>query len=220
MPYALAVGAGGSPQLWRNTRTPRSDGGVDQSLPLFTCYYGLAWHPLRGLVDLDGSDLWDKAVERCMADRAWGMERHSPWWGVSAGDGPRGYAAYSPANSDGTVHPTAALAAMSVLPADVERDVMAWRQEPNWDKVNGPCGLAPFNAAEDWYAGDYVGIDLGSFFLAYANRHSGLVSRLWARHPRARAALAALFRRRTEEEVAPRRGNRVRRPGPVARATG
>ena len=85
---------------------------------LFTSYYGLGWHMLEGRLDPDGVDLWQNARAAALANRAFChvareqtyQRKWGAWWGISAGDSPRGYIAPGPVANDagGTVWPTAA----------------------------------------------------------------------------------------------------------------
>jgi hypothetical protein len=206
----LAIGApaqGVDPKIWRNMAVRQ---GTVQGLTilnpthgLFTSYYGLGWHMLRGQRDQDGVDLWANARAAALANRAfcraakadsyrseWGS-----WWGISAGDSPDGYIAPGLVGSDagGTVWPTTALAAWPWAPQEIEQDLEAWARSPLWDDVLGPYGLSPFNIQKQWIGTDLIGIDLGSFSLGVANHRRGTVWNLWKQHPIAQQAIARIY---------------------------
>ena len=210
MPYFLAVGSRTHPiaaRLWYETDVVRGRlGGVEvlnPTHPLFTSYYGLGWHDLKGLVDREGVDLWGNARDAAVANRevcrqlarryrTYGEEAGG-WWGLSAGDSPAGYVAPNPlvGDADGTVWPVATLAALPWMP-ELEREVMAWRASRSWGEVEGKYGLSPFTLEKGWVGPDLLGIDLGSFAVCYANYRRGTVWELWMRHPVAKGAVGRL----------------------------
>jgi hypothetical protein len=206
----LAIGAstkGVDQGVWRNmaVRTGQVEGRtiLNPTHPLFTSYYGLGWHMLEGRVDPDGVDLWQNARAAALANRAFchaaRAETYQPrwgaWWGISAGDSPRGYVAPGPVGTDaqGTVWPMAALAALPWASQEIEQDLEAWAKSPVWEYVLGPYGLAPFNLEEHWIGTDLIGIDLGSFYLAVANHRRATAWDLWKQHPIARQASARIY---------------------------
>jgi len=211
MPYFLAVGSRSHPipwQYWYNTDVRYGDVLGQRILnpthPLFTSYYGLGWHHLKGLVDKDGVDLENNAWDAALANRQFcrNMAKNNPsyapeyggWWGISAGDSPDGYVApglvYGDAN--GTVWPIPALAAMPWIHETVEKDIIEWQKSAVWGVISGPYGLAPFNLKQAWIGRDLIGIDLGSFYINLANHRNGTVNGLWMRHPVAVSALDRL----------------------------
>lgn len=211
MAYFLAVGARTAaiaPQLWYNTRVVRGTLQGERILnpehPLFTSYYGLGWHDLEGRVDLDGVDLFENARRAALANRAFCRslaarfpvygEARGGWWGISAGDSPRGYVARGPRiqEADGMVWPVAALAALPWIPAVLSADLQTWSRSDPWSRVSGRYGLSPFNLSADWIGTDVVGIDLGSFYLSLANYRRRTIWDLWKEHPIARNALRRL----------------------------
>ena len=217
MAYFLATGSRThpiDPQCWYNTEVRRGKVAglevLNPTQPLFTSYYGLCWHNLSGKVDREGGDLDANAREAALANRAFCREMagrfstysvgRGGWWGLSAGDSPRGYEAVGPveAEVDGTVWPVAALAALPWVPEELNRDLIQWHVGPDWSAVAGAYGVAPFNADRKWVGRDLIGIDLGSFYLNLANLRHGTVRDLWMSHPIARSALSRLGYRARE----------------------
>ena len=216
MPVILAVGAQKNPvgaEVWYNARAVYGKKSgynlLNPTDPLFTSYYGLGWHDLRGMSDRDGVDLDKNARLAAMANRAFcraAAQRNATyrqtlggWWGISAGDSKQGYVAPSliPGDADGTVWPTTSIAAITWIPDVVRKDISSWRKSALWDVAAGPYGLAPFNVSERWVGRDLIGIDVGSFYINYANHKAGTVRNLWMKHPIARRALERLeFRKR------------------------
>jgi hypothetical protein len=211
MAYFLAIGSRSHPvdaQCWYNTSVVFGEVGgrkvLNARLPLFTSYYGLGWHALKGLVDKDGVNLDANAREAALANRefcralgqssATYREEYGEWWGISAGDSPAGYVAPQliPGDANGTVWPTAAIAAVPWAPDEIRTDVGVWRSSPLWQYVCGMYGLAPFNVDAGWMGADVIGIDLGSFYINWANHRNETVQQLWMKHPVAKAALERL----------------------------
>ena len=211
MAYFLAVGSRShpiDPQCWYNTSVTFGEVQGHKVLnarhPLFTSYYGLGWHDLKGRVDKDGVDLDANARQAALANRTFcrGQIENSMtysealggWWGISAGDSPSGYVAPELILGDarGTVWPVASLAAVPWLPSEIETDLDNWRNSPLWPIVSGTYGLAPFNLDVEWVGRDLIGIDLGSFYINLANHRNGTIQRLWMRHPVAKLALERL----------------------------
>src|SRR5207245_379412 len=126
--------------------------------PLFTSYYGLGWAHLEGMPDRDGVDFHASARAAALANREFCRtvaakkyvtfrEAEGGWWGISAGDSPRGYVAPGPVLSaiDGTVWPTASAAAVTWAPQEIAEDLLRWHGSRNWVRATGPNGLSPFN---------------------------------------------------------------------------
>jgi hypothetical protein len=211
MAYFLAVGSQTHPidvQLWYNTevkyRTIADFKVLNGEHPLFTSNYGLGWHDLRDLADLDGVNLYDNARKAALANRAFCramadrhrtfLESEGGWWGLSAGDAPKGYVAQGPVleDVDGTVWPVAALAALPWMVKEMRADLPHWQASPVWPRVNGEGGLASFNLDKNWFCPDLLGIDLGSFYLSLANYRNETIWKVWKRHPVGERALRKL----------------------------
>jgi len=216
MAYFLAIGSRThpvSPGLWYNTQVVRREVAghsiLNPTHPLFTSNYSLSWHDLRGLQDRDGVDLERNARDAALANRdfcrslAKDHAAYAPangaWFGISAGDGPRGYEAPGLIHGDanGTVWPMAALAALPWIPNELEEDVERWRNSSIWPVVSGPYGLAPFNLDQGWIGQDLIAIDLGSYYLNLANVRNRTVTNLFMRHP---IAVSAVQRLQLEKE--------------------
>jgi hypothetical protein len=211
MAYFLAVGSRTHPidaQCWYNTAANyREVCGyklLNGDHPLFTSYYGLGWHDLEGRRDRDGVDLYANARAAALANRAFCRkltkeysayrDSEGSWWGISAGDSPTGYVASGlvAGDPDGTVWPTAALAALPWDPNGIREDLVRWRASKAWERASGVYGLAPFNLDQKWVGDDLIGIDLGSLYVNLANARNRTVWDLWKAHPVAVAALRKL----------------------------
>ena len=102
-----------------------------------------------------------------MAARSFATYRR--FWGLSDGDGPDGYRAYSPTLPlDGTAHLSATTAAVAHdLPAVWEN-----LQEAERDRAlgaRGRYGFSNVNLDRHWVSPDVVGIDAGAAVLALDN---------------------------------------------------
>jgi hypothetical protein len=211
MAYFLAAGSRThpiKPRYWYHTKVVYGKVSgyriLNPTHSLFTSYYGLGWHRLQGLVDRDGVDLDANARRAALANRAFcrAIARDHPtyakanggWWGLSAGDSPKGYVGHGPVKGqpDGTVWPTAALAALPWLKKELRADLARWKASPAWKKANGDYGLAPFNLTKKWVGKDLIGIDVGSFLVSLANVRNQTIWDLWMRHPVAVRALQRL----------------------------
>lgn len=212
MAYFLAVGSRTHPvdaELWYACRLVRGKLPgqrreiLNPRFPLFTSYYSLAWQDLAGYTDRDGVSMFDNARQTALANRdfcAALAERHATfaaenggWWGLSAGDSPKGYVAQGPTQTaDGTVWPLTALAALTLIPETLKADILRWHASEAWAKIDGPYGLAPFNLEQKWIARDILAIDAGSFLLDWANHRHGTIHTLWMRHPVAQNGLERL----------------------------
>jgi hypothetical protein len=211
MPYFLAVGSRThaiDSACWYNT--PVNSGKLcgytilNPGHPLFTSYYGLGWHDLRGKKDGTGLDLYGNARLAALANRAFCragghqfrsfQESEGGWWGISAGDSPKGYVAPGPvvAELDGTVWPTASLAALPWMPSELNEDLPRWQASKTWGRISGNYGLSPFNLDKDWIGPDLIGIDLGSFAINLANYRNRTVWDLWMHHTVAKNGLKRL----------------------------
>lgn len=212
MPYLLAAGAGRHAVDARLYYNVEAEFGVvagrrilNPAHALFTSYYGLAWVNLEGLHDADGVDYHANAREAALANRTYCLEiaskdfatyaaSYGGWWGLSAGDTPRGYDAKGPigGDPDGMAFPTAALAALPWIQTELQADLLRWRESRAWEKVLGKFGLAPFSVDRKWVGSDIIAIDVGSLLLNLINHRDGLIRKLWMSHPVATSALERL----------------------------
>jgi hypothetical protein len=224
MPCVLAAGSRThpvTPQCWYNMRIVRAsrtepiDGWtpdpelravLNPTHPLFTSYYGLAWINVAGLHDADGIDLWSNARVAALLNRAYCCQvaakrfktyadEQGGWWGLSAGDGPKGYVARGPTGGgdpDGTVWPTAALGSTAWVAGELSDDLVRWSSSPAWAKALGPFGLSPFSLDENWFGPDLLGIDLGATLAMWANARANTIHSLWSRHWLAQRGIEAL----------------------------
>lgn len=114
-------------------------------------------------------------------------------WGLTACDGPNGYAARDiyPANDDGTVAPTAALSSMPYVP-DQSMAALKYFYRTQGENLWGPYGFYDaFNLNVNWFAPSYLAIDQGPIVAMIENHRSGLFWDLFMKNPEIEPALLA-----------------------------
>lgn len=113
---------------------------------------------------------------------------------------------------DGTVAPYAAGSAIMFAPAESLAALRAFRTLRNedgkptiWrDPADGGYGFVDsFNLDQDFASDDYVGIDQGPMLLAIENARTGLIWKLFMRHPTVQRSLARLRLSSTTSQPAP-----------------
>lgn len=96
-------------------------------------------------------------------------------WGLTASDDPKGYAAHSPTNDNGTISPTAAISSIVYTPVQSLK-AMHYFHDKLKSKVWGPYGFYDaFNQQTGWYASSYLAIDEGPIIIMIENYRSGLL---------------------------------------------
>lgn len=175
--------------------------------PLFWAQMAPGYYDLRSLQDRSGRAWWQlwsnthQAHYNYCARRPQLYPHHQePLWGINACDQPPakpggaiGYGAQNPIDgeNDGTVAPTAALAAVTFLP-EIARRTLQDLSSVYRAKAWGKYGFAnAINPSRNWYDTDVIGIDLGMMLLAVENHRSGLIWRLTSAAPSTKKALAA-----------------------------
>lgn len=115
-------------------------------------------------------------------------------WGLTASDDPFGYLAHSPwpADDNGTISPTAALASMPYTPQEsmaALRHFYRIRGERLW----GEYGFRDaFNLDQNWYANSYLAIDQGPIVAMMENHRTGLLWKMFMKNPEIQPALTAV----------------------------
>ncbi len=175
--------------------------------------------PGRFGVDAPRIDWWENSRRAVLTHRARCLERTDctqrlgqNGWGLSACVGRDGYIVpeIQPNLRDAdqwydcTIAPYAAGSAIMFTPAESVAALRAFRELTGpdgrpwvWrDPTSGGYGLADaFCLAQNYVSDDYVGIDHGPLLLAIENARTGLVWKLFMRHPVARRAVERLAAR-------------------------
>lgn len=114
-------------------------------------------------------------------------------WGLTASDGPYGYAVHKPyGGDDGTLAPTAALGSTPYTPALSLAALKAMYRQYG-ERLYGPFGFRDaFNPTLDWYDPDYIAIDQGPIAVMIENFRSHLLWDLFMQNPEIQPALDAL----------------------------
>ena len=202
--YLMALGASGesgatnSPtpvrwEAWTSGYKWRQHHGFEfvEFAPLFGHQYSHCWVDFRGIVDAamrpHGIDYFENSRRATLAQRAYcianpgGFPNYGPLeWGLSACDGPKGYAARGapPAeNDDGTLAPTAVGGSIPFAPEVCIPTLRHWDRTYGkrlWGRYGFRDG---FNRKEDWWATDTLGIDQGAILILVENHRTGAVWR-------------------------------------------
>ncbi len=163
--------------------------------PLFGHQYSHCWVDFRHTADAymnsHNSTYFQNSRRATLAQRAYCMANPlgrvgygSNVWGLTACDGPTGYAARGapPAeNDDGTIAPTAAGGSMAFAP---EYALPALRQFYSYRRnIWTAYGFRDaFNLGQQWYAADELGIDQGPILIMIENYRTQRVWRLFMRN--------------------------------------
>lgn len=162
--------------------------------PLFMAQMASGFLDMRNLRDRQGRDWWTAWLNAHLVDQSY-CARNSEnrqsyaqgFWGLNANDlpPPAGYGANRPADgqNDGTVAPSAMLAAVMFTPAPAQVALTnLWHRHGG--QLWGRYGFSDaFNVDKDWYDKDVIGIDLGMMLVGVENRRTGLVWRLLSADP-------------------------------------
>jgi len=202
--YLMALGASGESgatnrltpvrwEAWTSGYKWRQHHGFEfvEFAPLFGHQYSHCWVDFRGIVDAamrpHGIDYFENSRRATLAQRAYcianpgGFPNYGPLeWGLSACDGPKGYAARGapPAeNDDGTLAPTAVGGSIPFAPEVCIPTLRHWDRSYGkrlWGRYGFRDG---FNRKEDWWATDTLGIDQGAILIMAENHRTGAVWR-------------------------------------------
>jgi hypothetical protein len=155
--------------------TPREGSIIGGDKPIFTHQYSQLFIDFRKFYDRYG-DYFTNATEATRFNRE--LAQSNPqyqtfregFWGLSAGNSPDGYRAFSPKNFNGTVCMACAGASVMFVP-DVEQDLEKWKSGDYGSRIWGIYGFADgFNLDRNWVAEQVYGITVGPLFLSFANR--------------------------------------------------
>ncbi|MFH0908566.1 MAG: glucoamylase family protein [bacterium] len=107
------------------------------------------------------------------------------FWGISASDGPRGYAAFAALYGmhDGTIPPYSLCGALPYAP-DLAMPTIRSLIANYGDRACNEYGfISAFNLDYDWFATDTIGIDQGMILLMIENYRSGFVWKTFMKSP-------------------------------------
>lgn len=173
---------------------------------LFAYLFSEAWLDTAKYVDADGIDWFDNTRRAALANRRFCIEHanqyktyHERSWGLSAGDGPRGYevAGSTPALHEpyhtGTVSIYSAVSCLPFIPDETLAmiDYLYRHQPQTWDKYGF---FDAYNLAVEppGYSQSLYGIDKGCSMIMVENYLSGLIWDIYTSSPAIQNALNAL----------------------------
>jgi hypothetical protein len=166
--------------------------------PLFFAHYSFCGLDPRGLADAY-ADYWEQNVHHARINRAHCCENphghvgYGPdCWGLSACDGPDGYAAHDPEHDTGTIAPTAALSSYPYLPGEAlatARHLLTAHGAHIWTRWGFTDA---FCEARGWWADSFLAIDQGPIVVMIENHRSALFWRLFMSVPEVRLGLKRL----------------------------
>ena len=170
-------------------------GGPARGGPLFLSHYTFLGIDPR--VQDDAADYLQNGIRHTLVNRAYCLQdapkahAYGPCdWGLTAcaGPGRRPYAARCPARDDGVLAPTAALASFVYTPWQSAHVLLRVANDPALMTPGGPVDA--YVPASGETAPGRIAIDQGPILLMLENYRSGLLWRLFMRHPDVRRGLA------------------------------
>jgi hypothetical protein len=172
--------------------------GFDYGGPLFFSQYSFLGLDPRGLKD-QYADYWEQNRNHTLINHAYCIDNPKKFkgygencWGLTASDTYNGYNAYSPANDEGTIAPTAAISAFPYTPEYSMKALKHFYYDLG-DKIWGEYGFTDaFNETKNWYATSYLAIDQGPEIAMIENYRSGLLWKLFMSCPEIQNGLKKL----------------------------
>jgi hypothetical protein len=172
--------------------------GMPYGGPLFFAHYSFSGLDPRGLTDRY-ADYWQQNLSHvrinhahCVANPHRFKGYGAACWGLTASDDQRGYSMHDPANDNGTISPTAALASFPYAPRAALRALRHFLRSYG-GRLWGRYGLVDaFSETRDWYADTFLAIDQGPIILMIENYRTGLLWKLFMSVPEVQAGLRAL----------------------------
>ncbi len=113
-------------------------------------------------------------------------------WGFTAGDGDKGYSAFSPTNDKGVITLTGAISSIIYTPME-SMDAIRYFYYKMGDKLWTDKGFIDgFNLSSNWFAKDYIAINQGPIIVSIENHRSGLLWGLLMSAPEIKSGLNKL----------------------------
>jgi len=172
--------------------------GPELGGPLFFSHFSFCGLDPRGLKDSYAS-YFEQNVQHTLINHEHcvrnphGHKGYGPsCWGLTASDGPEGYAAHAPDNDNGVISPTAALSSFPYAPEQAMR-ALRYFYDVVGHKIWGRFGFTDaFSESRDWYAKTYLAIDQGPAVIMIENYRTGLLWKLFMSDPDVTAGLGRL----------------------------
>lgn len=165
--------------------------------PLFGHQYSHCWIDFRNIQDdymrNRGITYFENSRRATLAARAYSIANPRRWagygenvWGITACDGPNGYAARGAPptqNDDGTIAPTAAGGSMPFTPKE-SLAALRYMYDTYYSKIWTKYGFRDaFNLTVNWWGTDVIGIDEGPIVLMIENYRTGNVWKRFMQNP-------------------------------------
>jgi len=173
--------------------------------PLFGHQYSHCWIDFRDIQDdymrQRSIDYFENSRRATLAARAYCIANPRRWtgydenvWGITACDGPNGYAARGapPAqNDDGTIAPTAAGGSMPFTPAE-SIAALRYMYDTYRNQIWTKYGFRDaFNLTANWWGPDVIGIDEGPIVMMIENYRTQSVWKRFMQNPDIQRGLQA-----------------------------
>jgi hypothetical protein len=194
--YLLAIGSPIKPipsnswNTWASGYEWKSYAGYEHiTFPaLFVHQYSHCWVDFRSKADsylrARGIDYFENSRRATLANRAYCIANPQGFagyteniWGLTACDGPNGYAARGGPYGldDGTIAPTAAISSIPFTPTESMAAAQSMYTVYG-SQLFGRYGFADaFNVSQNWYDSEYIGIDQGPIIIMIENHRTGRV---------------------------------------------
>ena len=191
--YALAIGSSTHPisqECWFEWKRPVDSYDGYKVIycttgSIFTYQYSHAWIDFRQLYE-NGTNYFDNSVNAVKANRQFCIDNSDTYktygedsWGLSACLGPDGYKGYGAkpgaAFNDGTIPPCGIAGSIPFDPI-ASMNSLKMLYVKHKDFLYGEYGFKDaFNLDKNWWAEEYLGIDVGITAIMIENYRSGLV---------------------------------------------
>ena len=149
--------------------------------PLFFSHYSFLGLDPNKLAD-QYANYFEQNKAQTLVNRAYVIQNPNGYkgysqnsWGLTAGDGNKGYSAFSPTNDEGVITLTAALSSIIYTPEE-SLDALRYFYYKMGDKLWSNLGFIDgFNLTANWYATDYIAINQGPIIISIENYRSKLI---------------------------------------------
>lgn len=155
--------------------------GQELGGPLFFVHYSFIGLDPNNLSD-QYANYWEQNVTHTLINYWYCVDNPLEYpgyseesWGLTASDGPNGYAAHSPTRDLGVIAPTAAVSSIAYTP-EKSLEAMHFFYSELGDRLWGPYGFYDaFSLQEQWFSGNYLAIDQGPMITMIENYRTGLL---------------------------------------------
>ena len=177
------------------------DVGVHRGGPLFFTHYSFMGFDPHALHDKYTSSYFNNNRDIARINLAYSLANPKHWkgygadaWGLTASDGPYGYAAQAPDKADdhGTITPTGALASFPYTPAASMAALKHYYCDLGGE-LWGVYGLRDaYNPTDEWVSPIYMGLNQAPIVVMIENYRTGLVWKNFMANPEIGAMLKKL----------------------------